>query len=36
MARVSFEKYMHNRSHGVESTYDTKAVEKFLKQRVVA
>ncbi len=29
-ARVSFEKYLHNRKHGVGSIYDVKQVEKYL------
>ena len=29
-ARESFEKYLHNRSHGVGSIYDVKDVEKYL------
>lgn len=29
-ARVSFEKYLHNRNHGVGSIYDKKQVEKIL------
>jgi tetratricopeptide (TPR) repeat protein len=31
-ARASFEKYLHNRSHGVGSIYDEKQVEKYLAQ----
>ena len=30
MARVSFQKYLHNRGHGVGSIYDTKKVEEYL------
>jgi tetratricopeptide (TPR) repeat protein len=29
-ARVSFEKYLHNRRHGVGSLYDTKVAENYL------
>jgi tetratricopeptide (TPR) repeat protein len=29
-ARVSYEKYLHNRRHGVSSIYDTKKVEEYL------
>lgn len=31
-ARVSFEKYLHNRRHGVASSYELEAVEKFLEE----
>jgi tetratricopeptide (TPR) repeat protein len=30
LARLSFEKYLHNRAHGVGSIYDRKQVEKYL------
>jgi tetratricopeptide (TPR) repeat protein len=29
-ARISFEKYLHNRAHGVGSIYDVKTVERYL------
>lgn len=31
-ARVSFEKYLHNREHGVGSIYDKKQVQEFLSR----
>jgi tetratricopeptide (TPR) repeat protein len=31
LARASFEKYLHNRAHGVASTYDEEQVKKYLE-----
>ncbi len=33
-ARVSFKKYLHNRSHGVGSIYDAEKVKRYLKDTV--
>jgi tetratricopeptide (TPR) repeat protein len=35
LARISFEKYLHNRGHGVGSIYDRKAVKKYLAELAV-
>ena len=31
-ARASFEKYLHNRKHGVGSIYDAKEIEQYVKE----